>query len=152
MNDDQLILLIEDNPNDAELTMLGFKRNHIQHPILHLKSGVEALNYLFGVGKFAHRDVTKLPHAIVLDLQLPKVSGLEVLETIRTHALTQHIPVIVLTSAEKETDTSMCLALGVSAYLQKPIDFLAFSKLVTVIAGILNRLNREQALELVANG
>jgi CheY-like chemotaxis protein len=132
------ILLVDDNPNDAELTIIGFKRNQIHHSVMYLDSGVNALQYLFD-----EEQSESLPYAVVLDLKMPKVTGLEVLREIRNHPRTIDLPVIILTSSAEESDITACDLLGVNAYLQKPVSFQEFSKVVKKISDILSMLENQ---------
>lgn len=125
------ILLIEDNPNDAELTMRSFKKNNITNSILHLKDGAEALEFLFGSGQFEGRNLTNKPKVILLDLKMPKVDGIEVLQKIKADDNTKTIPVVVLTSSKEDPDIDKCYKLGANSYIVKPVDFDSFQKVVT---------------------
>ena len=128
--DQKVILLVEDNPDDEELTIVGFQENGIRNPIVVAKDGVEALDYLFGTGLYEGRDKEDLPQLVVLDLKLPKVDGLEVLKHIREDALTRYLPVVILTSSKEERDLVEGYKLGANAYVRKPVDFQEFSKAV----------------------
>jgi two-component system response regulator len=125
------ILLIEDNLNDAELTIRALSKHKIANHIIHLKDGAEALDFLFGVGKYNGRDTDNKPKVILLDLKMPKVNGIEVLERIKADATTKTIPVVVLTSSKEHPDIEKCYRLGVNSYIVKPVDFENFSKAVT---------------------
>jgi CheY-like chemotaxis protein len=125
------ILLIEDNLNDAELTIRSFKKNNITNNVLHLKDGAEALEFLFGTGQFKERDLDKKPKVILLDLKMPKVDGIEVLQKIKGNNNTKTIPVVVLTSSKEDPDIEKCYALGANSYIVKPVDFDAFQKVVS---------------------
>lgn len=124
------ILLIEDNPNDVEMTLRALKNNNITNNIFHLKDGAEALEYFFGTGQFQGRNVHQRPKLVLLDLKMPKVDGLEVLERIKSTELTKTIPVVVLTSSNEDPDIERCYALGVNSYIVKPVDFDGFHKAV----------------------
>lgn len=136
-----LILLVEDNPYDADLTQISFKRNRLTNPILHVNNGEEALDYLFNKSADDDGNRANLPLAVILDLKLPKISGLEVLRSIREHALTRDLPVMILTSSKEEQDTKTCHELGICAYMQKPVSFLDFSETVKAMATIIVRLS-----------
>lgn len=125
------ILLIEDNPNDAELTMRSFKKNNITNNVLHLKDGAAALEFLFGSGEFVGRNVNNKPKVILLDLKMPKVDGVEVLQKIKANDNTKSIPVVVLTSSKEDPDIQRCYMLGANSYIVKPVDFDSFQKVVT---------------------
>ncbi len=120
------ILLIEDNPDDEALTVRALKKNNIANEIVVARDGQEALDYLFGEGPFTGRDTTQLPQVVLLDLKLPKIDGLEVLKQIRTNPLTQHLPVVVLTSSNEEQDIVTSYSLGANSYVRKPVDFAQF--------------------------
>ena len=124
------ILLIEDNMSDAELTIRALKKNNIANDLIHLKDGVEALDYIFGNGSFAGRDITKKPKVILLDLKMPKVDGLQVLEKIKSDERTKDIPVVMLTSSKEDPDVKKCYQLGVNSYIVKPVEFDDFLKAV----------------------
>jgi two-component system, response regulator len=127
------ILLVEDNPNDVELTLDAFQENHITNLVHVVRDGEEALDYLFGRGAFAGRDTGNEPKVILLDLKLPKVDGLEVLRQIKADARTRRIPVVVLTSSREESDVVRSYDLGVNSYIIKPVDFQQFNKAVHTI-------------------
>jgi CheY-like chemotaxis protein len=123
------ILLVEDDPHDAELTKLAFERARITNPLHVVGDGVEALDFLFGTGAYQHRGYAELPQIILLDLNLPKKSGLEVLRRIKADKLTQDIDVIVLTGSTRDRDMAECRRLGVETYIIKPVGFQNFSEL-----------------------
>jgi CheY-like chemotaxis protein len=126
------ILLVEDNLNDAELTMRALRKHNMANNILHLKDGAAALDFLFGTGDFVHRDtVNSKPKVILLDLKMPKVNGLEVLEKIKSEELTSTIPVVILTSSKEHPDVEKCYALGANSYIVKPVEFDSFLKAVS---------------------
>lgn len=124
------ILLVEDNPSDVELTLHAFDECKLANHIKVVRDGAEALEYLFGTGAFAGRNVLDLPRLILLDLKLPKVSGIEVLRHIRQDARTRLIPVVVLTSSHEERDVAETYNLGINSYIVKPVDFEQFSDVV----------------------
>ena len=124
------ILLVEDNPNDAELTIRALKKKNLANTIIHLKDGAEALEYIFCTGKYADRDINNKPKAILLDLKMPKVNGLEVLERVKADARTRSIPIIVLTSSNEDPDVKKCYDMGVNSYIVKPVGFDNFTKAV----------------------
>ncbi len=124
------ILLVEDNPNDAELTLMALKENKLANVIHHVKDGEEALEYIFGTGRYEKRDTTVKPRVILLDLKLPKVDGIEVLRKIRSDDTTKNIPVVVLTSSKEERDLVEAYKLGVNSYIVKPVQFENFIKIV----------------------
>lgn len=129
------ILLVEDNKIDAEMTMRSLKKGGITNSIIHLLDGELALDFLFGTGAYAGRDTSNKPRVILLDLKMPKVNGIEVLQQIKGNDLTRRIPVVVLTSSKEHPDVAMCYDLGANSYIVKPVGFENFSKAV-VTAGM----------------
>ena len=127
---DKVILLVEDNPDDEALTLRALKKNNIQNEVVVARDGVEALDYLFGTGKYAGRDVTVLPSVTLLDLKLPKIDGLEVLEKVRANEVTKFLPVVILTSSKEEQDLIRGYKLGANSYIRKPVDFSQFIEAV----------------------
>lgn len=123
---DRIILLVEDNPDDVELTKLAFEKNNIANTVIVAKDGVEALDYMFGTGMYAGRNVKDLPAVVLLDLKLPKIDGLEVLKKIRQNALTHLLPVVILTSSSEEKDMINGYSLGANSYIRKPVKFNEF--------------------------
>ena len=124
------ILLVEDNPNDEELTLYALRKNNIANHIQVVHDGAEALEYLFCTGAFAHRRMDDAPKVILLDLKLPKVDGMEVLERIKADERTRTLPVVVLTSSQEERDIVESYQLGVNSYIVKPVDFEQFVEAV----------------------
>jgi two-component system response regulator len=120
------ILLVEDNPDDVELTRLAFEEANVANNLVVVRDGAEALDYLFARGRYASRDATALPSIVLLDLNLPKLDGREVLQAIRADAATRDLPVIVLTTSAEPFDVEASYALGVNSYIQKPVDFEQF--------------------------
>lgn len=120
------ILLVEDNPDDMELTLRALKKNNVSNDIVTAKNGAEALDYLYGTGAYADRDVEEMPELILLDLKLPKIDGLEVLKRLRKEEKTQIIPVVILTSSKEEQDLVNGYKLGANSYIRKPVDFDQF--------------------------
>ena len=129
MTDLKRILLVEDNPNDVELTLAAFEEHHLANEVVVVQDGAEALDYLFRRGAFADR-IQGNPAAVLLDLKLPKVNGLQVLEAVRQDPSLQAMPIVVLTSSREEPDLQRCYALGVNAYVVKPVDFADFLKAI----------------------
>lgn len=125
------ILLVEDNESDAEMTIRALKKNNLANKLLHVKDGVEALDFLFCEGKYIDRAIENKPKVILLDLKMPKVSGLEVLKRIKADERTKEIPVVVLTSSKEDPDVKKCYDLGVNSYVVKPVEFEAFYKAVS---------------------
>jgi two-component system, response regulator len=124
------ILLVEDNPDDAALTLRALKKSHIRNEIVLACDGVEALDYLFATGSHAGRDPADLPEAVLLDLRLPKVDGLEVLRRLRTDPRTRHLPVIILTGSRDDRDVAASYASGANSFICKPVDFAQFAEAV----------------------
>jgi two-component system, response regulator len=122
----KVILLVEDNGSDEKLTILAFKKCGVSNEVVVMRDGAAALDYLFGTGMHAGRDVTALPAVVLLDLKLPRVDGLEVLRRIRADERTKLTPVIVLTASKEEEDVLRSYVLGANAYVRKPVEFLAF--------------------------
>jgi two-component system response regulator len=127
------ILLVEDNPDDAKLTLRAFKRSHMLNPIVVARDGVEALDFLFARGAHAERAGGPPPTLIVLDLKLPKLDGLEVLKAVRGDVRTRLIPVVVLTSSKEEQDLVRSYSLGANSYVRKPVDFAEFLEAARVL-------------------
>jgi two-component system response regulator len=126
----KFILLVEDNPDDEALTLRAFKQNRIDNGVVVTRDGAEALDYLFGKGKYAGRDLNAMPALILLDLKLPKVDGLEVLKQLRANPLTALLPVAILTSSREEQDLMAGYKLGLNSYILKPVDFDQFTEAV----------------------
>ena len=120
------ILLVEDNPDDVELTLRALKRNNILNKVIVAKDGVEALDYLLGTGMYSKRELKDLPVVILLDLKLPKIDGLEVLKRIRQDEHSKLIPVVILTSSSEEKDLIDGYSLGANSYIRKPLEFNQF--------------------------
>jgi two-component system response regulator len=123
---ESIILLVEDNDDDAELTDRAFKQARVQNPVLRVADGVEALDYLFARGKYASRDVADLPAVVLLDINLPRLGGLEVLAALRKNERTKHLPVVILTSSREDKDRLAAYEHHVNSYVQKPVDYDAF--------------------------
>ena len=124
------ILLVEDNPNDVELTLHALKKHNLGNRVEVVRDGAEALEFIFCSGAYAHRSVENGPRVILLDLQLPKVDGLEVLRRVKADPRTKMIPVVVLTSSREERDVVESYKLGVNSYIVKPVDFEQFTESV----------------------
>ena len=127
------IILVEDDVDDAELTIRALRKNKMSSNLVHLKNGKEALDFIFGQGEYTGRSLNNNPRLILLDLKMPKVNGLEVLKIIKSDERTKPIPVIVLTSSKESPDLEACYALGVNSYIVKPIEFEVFFNTVKQI-------------------
>ena len=130
INSDKSILLVEDNPDDELLTLMAIKDNNILNEVIVVHDGEEALDYLFGTGKYQDSGLNKMPQVVLLDLKLPKVDGLDVLQQIRSNPITQLIPVVILTSSKEEMDIIKSYQLGANSYIRKPVDFEQFSEAI----------------------
>lgn len=126
----KVILLVDDNPDDVELTLRAFKKSNILNEVVVAKDGVEALDYLFGTGKYAGRDTTVMPSLILLDLKMPRLDGFEVLQRLRANERTKLLPVVVLTSSREEQDLIKGYKFGANSYIRKPVDFVEFMNAV----------------------
>jgi len=132
MNNDSktILLLVEDNPSDVALAERAFEKAHIANEMVVAQDGQEALDYLWGTGAYAGRDAADLPALVLLDLKLPKVSGLDVLRRIRGEARTRRLPVVILTTSKEEQDVAAGYDLGANSYIRKPVDFRQFATAV----------------------
>ena len=130
MRSERAILLVEDKSDDEVLTIRGLRKNHVQNEIVVAHDGVEALDYLFGTGAYAGRDPRELPELVLLDVNLPKLDGLEVLRRIRADARTAYLPVVMLTSSTADSDLITSYANGANSYVRKPVDFTEFMESV----------------------
>jgi two-component system, response regulator len=124
------ILLVEDNPSDAELTIRALKKHHLINNLVHVKDGEEALDFIYAQGQFSHRAGLNNPRLIILDLKLPKVDGLEVLKKLKGDPLTEMIPIVIMTSSREERDVIEGYRLGVNSYIVKPVEFENFVRAV----------------------
>jgi two-component system, response regulator len=124
------ILLVEDNADDEALTLRAFEKNKIRNLVIVARDGVEALDYLFGTGAHAGRDLAVMPQLILLDLKLPKIDGLQVLQRLRADARTHLLPVVILTSSKEQQDLIEGYSLGANSYVRKPVDFNEFIEAV----------------------
>ncbi|MDB5282683.1 MAG: response regulator [Bacteroidota bacterium] len=125
------ILLVEDNAHDAEMTIRALRKNNLANKLLHVKNGAEALDFLFAEGIYTDRHMENIPKIILLDLKMPKVNGIEVLQRIKGDERTKKIPVVVLTSSKEDPDIQTCYDLGVNGYVVKPVEFEEFHKAIS---------------------
>ena len=125
-----IILLVEDNPDDEALTLRALKKNNIRNEVVVAHDGVEALDYLFGIGSHAGRDTRIQPQLVLLDLNMPRLSGLDVLKQVRSDPRTRLLPIVILTSSREEQDIISSYSLGANSYVRKPVDFLQFVEAV----------------------
>jgi CheY-like chemotaxis protein len=128
--DNNIILLVEDNPDDEALTLRALKKNNIANQVIIARDGAEALDYLFGAGQYSGRDANLTPKVLLLDLKLPKIEGLEVLRQLRADECTKLLPVVILTSSNEEKDRINGYGLGANSYVRKPVDFNQFIEAV----------------------
>lgn len=124
------IIIVEDNPNDAELMVHSLKKNHLANKLIVLEDGEQALDYIFCKGKYAKRDSDEFPKVIFLDLKLPKVSGLEVLEQVKSNDKTNKIPIVIVTSSKEDPDIKAAYNLGANSYVVKPVSFDQFKETI----------------------
>jgi two-component system response regulator len=143
---ERYILLVEDNPDDEELTLLSLRKNNLAHEIVVVRDGVEAIDFLFGNGQYASRDVAQVPTVILLDLKLPKLDGLGVLKRLRADERTRTLPVVVLTSSSQDADVIASYNLGANSYVRKPVEFGAFVEAVSSLGLYWVLLNRPPPL------
>ena len=128
--DGKIILLVEDNADDVELTLRSLRKNNISNEVVVARDGAQALDYLFATGAYAGRDTNIMPAVILLDLKLPKIDGLEVLRRLRADERTKLLPVVIVTSSKEERDMLNGYKLGANSYVRKPVDFVQFSEAV----------------------
>jgi two-component system response regulator len=130
MKNDRIILLVEDNPDDEALTIRALKQHNIANEVVVARNGAEALDYLFGTGAHEGRDLDDLPAVVLLDLKLPKIDGLEVLQRLRADERNRLLPVVVLTSSKEDVDLAESYGRGANSYIRKPVDFEQFSEAI----------------------
>ncbi|MBF0224060.1 MAG: response regulator [Desulfobacterales bacterium] len=130
IENEKVILLVEDNPDDVILTMRALKKSKIRNHVVVVQDGEEALDYLFCTGKYQNRDKTERPQVVLLDLKLPKIDGLEVLKRMREDSRTRLMPVVILTTSKEQSDMLRGYELGVNSYIRKPVDFNQFVEAV----------------------
>lgn len=125
------ILLVEDSKNDAELAIRALKKSNLANNLFHVKDGEEAIDFIFATGKYADtRDVRYPPKVVLLDIQLPKINGIEVLERLKSDDRTKHVPVVMLTSSKEDPDIKKCYGLGANSYIVKPVNFEGFAEAI----------------------
>jgi len=127
------IVLVEDNESDAELTIRALKKINLANNLIHLKDGAEALDFFFARDKYSDRNMENKPKVVLLDIKMPKVDGIEVLQQIKTNELTKLIPVVIMTSSREQKDIVDSYSLGVNSYVVKPVDFESFAKAVSAL-------------------
>lgn len=147
LKDEVEILLVEDNPTDAELATLALQERNLANKLVWVKDGAEALDFIFATGAYSGRNIENPPKVVLLDLRLPKVDGLEVLRRIKADERTKHIPVVVLTSSKEDRDVVDSYNLGVNSYISKPVDFDEFSKVVSELGFYWLMINRPPVKE-----
>jgi two-component system response regulator len=147
IHDEVEIVLVEDNPDDAALAIRALKKHNLTNSLVHLKDGAEALEFFFGTGAYKGRNANNCPKVILLDLKMPKVNGIEVLEKIKADERTKNVPVVVLTSSAEDPDIKVCYALGANSYIVKPIAFDDFMNKVSELGlywMVLNQAPRKE--------
>jgi two-component system response regulator len=147
---ERYILLVEDNPDDEELTLLSLRKNNLAHEIVVVRDGVEAIEFLFGNGQYAGRDLSRTPTVILLDLKLPKLDGLGVLKRLRADERTRMLPVVVLTSSSQDADVIASYNLGANSYVRKPVEFGSFVEAVSSLGLYWVLLNRPPPLHAMS--
>ena len=135
------ILLVEDNPDDEELTLRALRKGGISHRIEVVRVGAEAIDFLLGQGAHENRDTSETPHVMLLDLQLPKLSGFDVLRRLRANARTRRVPVVVLTSSAEKSDIAQAYGFGANSYVRKPVEFDKFVEFVHALGNYWLKLN-----------
>lgn len=140
--DEVEILLVEDNETDAELTIRALKKNNLTNKLVWVKDGAEALDFLFATGEYSNRSKGGLPRLVLLDLRMPKVDGLEVLQKIKADERTKKIPVVVLTSSKEDKDIVESYKLGVNSYVSKPVEFDEFTDAISTLGFYWMLLNK----------
>lgn len=146
---DRYILLVEDNPDDEELTLLSLRKNKLAHEIVIVRDGVEAIDFLFGSGQYAGRDVSHAPTVVLLDLKLPKLDGLGVLKRVRSDPRTRMLPIVVLTSSSQDADVIASYTLGANSYVRKPVEFGAFVEAVSSLGLYWVAFNRPPPMQTI---
>ena len=129
--DEKFVLIVEDNPDDEEMTLRSLNQAGLANDVQVVRDGVEALEFLFGTGKFTGRDTTRMPTVVLLDLKLPKLNGIDVLNRMRKDARTRTVPVVILTSSSEDEDMVKSYDSGANSYVRKPVIFTEFAKVVS---------------------
>jgi CheY-like chemotaxis protein len=140
--EDAEILLVEDNPNDVELTLRALRKQNLDGKVFVVRDGAEALDFIFASGTYATRKIEARPKVVLLDLKLPKIDGIEVLKKVKSDDRTRNIPIVMLTSSQEERDVTESYRLGVNSYIVKPVDFSNFVHAVGELGIYWNMLNR----------
>jgi len=143
LNQQVEIILVEDNPDDAVLAIRALKKQNLANNIVHLEDGSEALDFIYGTGPYTGRDLQNMPKMILLDLKMPKVNGMEVLEKVKSDVRTKMIPVVILTSSAEDPDIKKCYELGANSYIVKPVGFDNFAKTVNDLGMYWMILNKQ---------
>ena len=146
---DKVILLVEDDARDEALTRRALEKSNIVNTVVVARDGAEALDYLFGTGKYEGRDLTKMPQLILLDLKLPRLNGMEVLQQIRTDERTKRLPLVVFTSSSEQEDMIKSYDLGANSYVRKPVDFEHFMEATKQLGMYWLVLNQPAPTEIV---
>ena len=146
---DRFILLVEDNPDDEELTLLSLRKHNLGHDIIVVRDGVEAIDFLFAQGSYASREPSRVPSFVLLDLKLPKLDGLGVLKRLRADERTRMLPVVVLTSSSQDADVIASYNLGANSYVRKPVEFGAFVEAVSSLGLYWTTVNRPPPLDVL---
>ncbi len=149
MAEKKVILIVEDNPDDELLIIRALKKNSISNEIVVNHDGAEALNYLFGEGPYKDRDMRIMPHVTLLDLKLPKLSGLDVLQKVRANEKTRGLPIVILTSSDEHKDLLECYKYGANSYIRKPVDFNKFFDVIKQIGSYWLLLNESPPINNV---
>jgi two-component system response regulator len=136
------ILLVEDNLDDATLAIRALKKHNLANKLVHLKDGVEALDFIYGTGTYADRNISHTPKVILLDLKMPKISGMEVLQKVKSDPATKSIPVVILTSSAENPDIKKCYELGANSYIVKPVEFENFTQTLSELGMYWAALNK----------
>jgi two-component system response regulator len=153
MSRNHIILLVEDRADDVELTLRAFEKAHVANEIVVASDGEEAINYLFGLGRYAGRDPKVMPRVVLMDLKLPKIDGLGVLRRMRADERTRRLPVVIMTSSKEESDVVLGYNLGANSFVRKPVDFVQFveaAKLLGLYWLVINEPPPVRAAELRA--